>query len=174
MFLSVDGVDGGSVDHWVGYHWMCNHWMCNHRVCNHWTMGNHRVNWGVNGGMLGECGYTIILDIGNIAAWSVGVGCVGHNLGAAVRKGNPVVASHNLGVGCLGLAESSAAVRVLNTILKSIRLGCLIDHGVNRMNRVSNNRWGAISLWGGSSGGQDGSESNKGFHLANYCLLFDR
>jgi len=78
---------------------MGNYGMGDYRMCD------HRVNWGMVSWSgvrdwlgLGEVGDTFILDIGDVAASAVRVGCVGDNLGASVGKGDPVVASDSLGV----------------------------------------------------------------------------
>ena len=89
---------------WGWVNWV-NHWV------NHWNrMHRHWVNWnrvdgdvvdgsGVNNWLvLGELRNTIVLDVGHITTRAIGISSVGDNLGAAIREGNPVVASHHLGI----------------------------------------------------------------------------
>merc|ERR1719369_308190 len=145
-------MDGGSVDHWtVGNHW---------GVGNDWAVGNH---WVRNWVCFGEVGNTVVLDIGDIATRAVRVGGVGDNLGTAIRKSNPVVAGHNLGIRGLCCAESSAAVGVLDTVLKSVRLGSNVN-GVSGMDGG-----GVVSLRGSGGGGQDGGGSDEGLHFVVCC-----
>ena len=89
-FLSMDWcwVDW---DHWHMMHWDWVHW---NRVDGDVVDGSRVCDRFV----LGEVGNTIVLDIGHITTRAIGISSVGDNLGATIREGNPVVASHHLGI----------------------------------------------------------------------------
>ena len=123
---SVD--DGSSMDNWVSHDWV----------------SHNRVDWGwlVSWSRVGN---TLVLDIGNVAAIAGGIGVVVHNLDAAVGKGHPVVSSHSSTIRSLVLAKVGTRVLILNTILKSIRLGWL-SVAMDRSWLV-NNRQGVNRSW---------------------------
>merc|ERR1719312_1604845 len=71
-------------------------------------------------------GNALVLDVSDVSAVAIGVSSVVDNLGAAIRKGNGVGASHGLGVGSLLLGKVGARVVVMDTVLESVGLGGLI------------------------------------------------
>ena len=84
------GQDGG-----VGY-----------RVGQHSWAGDHRVWDGLGNGVGGHgsrVGHPLVLDVGDVPAVAGVVGVVVDDLGAAVRKGHPVGASHGASVRVLVL-----------------------------------------------------------------------
>ena len=87
---------------------------------------------------------TLILDISNIARVSIG-NIVGDNLGAAVRKGNTVLAIGGVSITSLILTKVGTRVLISHSVLVSVRLG------------------GELLYWGirsrGSIGGRSSSES---------------
>ena len=87
---------------------------------------------------------TLILDISNIARVSIG-NIVGDNLGAAVRKGNTVLAVGGVAITSLILTKVGTRVLISHSVLVSVRLG------------------GELLYWGirsrGSIGGRSSSES---------------
>ena len=71
-----------------------------------WGRWSRLVGWPdwVRGRLvLWEGGDTVVLDISDITAISVGVSRVSHNLSAPIGQGHTVVASHGLGVRGLSL-----------------------------------------------------------------------
>ena len=83
------------------------------------------VNW-LRGWVVGlgfwVGGNTLVLDIGNVAIWTIGVRSVGDNLGATIWKGHGVGSRHNLGIGGLTGTEFGARVVIGNTVLESVWL----------------------------------------------------
>ena len=148
----MDGVDWSSVD----------------RDSMDWSMDGCWVNWsGVSN--------TLILDVSNITAITNGVSVVVYNLDPAIGQGHPVVSSHSCPIGSLVLAKVSTRVLILNTVLKSIRLGWLgvsMDWGMDWrmddgscMHDGSRVNGGRMEDWswvegGGTSRGQ-GSDENS-------------
>ena len=78
-------------DHWNRVHW---HWVNWNRVDGDVMDGSGVNNWLD----LRKVGNTVVLDVGHITARAIGISSVGDNLGATIREGNPVVASHHLGI----------------------------------------------------------------------------
>ena len=84
---------------WCWVNW--DHWDVVHRYWVHWNgVDGDMVDWsGVNNWLvLRKLGNTVVLDVRHITARAIGVSSVGDNLGATIREGNPVVASHHLGI----------------------------------------------------------------------------
>merc|ERR1719315_590995 len=89
-----------------------------------------RVDRGGLGGFVGN-GLTLVPDIGSVASVTSRVGCVGHDLGAAIWEGHRVRPSDSLGIGALVLAEGGSGVAVVNRVLKVVRFGRLVLVGGN-------------------------------------------
>ena len=78
--------------------------------------------WLIAGLVFRVDGDTLVLNVGNEAAVTVGISGVSDNLGAAVRKSHPVVTVGQLGIRCLGSTEGSTRVRILDSVLESVWL----------------------------------------------------
>ena len=128
---------------WVQWDWVNRNWMVWGRV-----NGNCVDRFGMNRGWLlrwGGMSNTVIFHISYIAAIASDISSVVDNLDAAIRKSHLVLASHNVGVRCLFLVEAGTRVVVMDTILKSIRLGwlCIAMH----RSWLVNNRQGVNRSW---------------------------
>ena len=108
-------------------------------------LGGWMVHW-LRGWVVGlgfwVGGNTLVLDIGNVAIWTIGVRSVGDNLGATIRKGNSVRAAHGLAIRVLSLGKVGTRVLIVHSILISVGLwGLIIDRG--------GMVWGWWADWGG-------------------------
>merc|ERR1712042_395180 len=110
---------------------------------------------------------SLVLDISNKSTITIRISSVGHNLGAAIRKGNSVTSGGRLGVRGLMLVEVGSRVVISDTIFKSVWLWGLIIVSWSWL--VS---WGWV-VWGWSwvvwsrgsswgSGGSGGQSSEDG------------
>ena len=129
----------GWVVHWLGG-WMV-HWL------RGWVVG---LGFWVGGN-------TLVLDVSNVAIWTIGVRSVGDNLGATIWKGNSVGARHNLGIRGLASSELGTRVVISNSVLKGIWLGGWLMVWCRGMVRS----WGWVVGWSivckGSSGQSTGN-----------------
>ena len=96
-----------------------------------------------------------ILDISNIAGWAIGISSVGDSLGAAIRKGNSVRSSDNLGIRGLAGAELRARVVISHTVLEGIGLGSNIDNWSSMVD------WSWVVDWGIVSKGNSGQSTGN-------------
>ena len=120
-----------------------------------WSDRGSMVDWSWLGFGIG--GSAFVLDIGNMAALTIGIRGVGDSLGATIRKGNSVRATHNIAIRVLGLGKVGTRVLIVHSILISVGLwGLVIDRG--------GMVWGWWADWGGrGNSGQEGSGGNHGF-----------
>ena len=121
------------------------------------SMNRNNSNWGRSIGwlwwLIGD-GNTFILDISNITRGSI-INSVGHNLGAAIRKGNSVLSSSVVSVAVLvvGVLGSSMVLISLDTVAKLVgwwvnwlRLGIGRGRPVS-WSRDGNWNWGRGQDW---------------------------
>ena len=136
------------------------------------------VSWGrgwVVGLGLGVLGDTLVADVSDVS--TIGISdTVGDDLGAAVGKGNTVLAVGGIAVPGLVLAEVGARVAVLNTVLVVVGSGLIISGLLVGRGRLVGSR--GIS-WGGGSGvsignsreGSDGNEDLKNAKQKYNCCF---
>ena len=125
---------------------------------------------------------TLILDISNIARVSIG-NIVGDNLGAAVRKGNTVLAVGGVAITSLILTKVGARVLISHTVLVSVDSRAIISWLLVAMDRLGWVVWswgwlvsgssvdnGLVDDWGGVV---DGSSMDHGL-VDNGSWVVDR
>merc|ERR1712168_864633 len=111
-----------------------NDWVSNNGMSDNW------VDW-----CWWMC-HSLVFDISNVTAIASSISVVVNDLDAAIRQSHPVVSSHGCTIGSLVLAKVGTRVLILNTVLKSVRLG-----------------WLSISMsWGMDRGMDYGSSVNDG------------
>lgn len=130
-----------------------------------WSNWDFGANWSMVGAVVGssvmgsvmwrEGGHTVVLDVSNVASMAVVVSSVGHNLDTTIGKVDPVLASHQLAIGHLVLAEVGAGVIVKDSILVGVWSGGYVMHGAvvgSMMGSVSKgwSRKRSRSNWTGS------------------------
>ena len=155
----MDGVDGS----WVVWGGVDGGWVVWCRVDWSWVWDGCWVDgswvrcWLVSRAWVGN---TLILNISHIATIAHSVSMVGHNLGAAIGKSNPVGASHSATIGSLVLAKVGTGVLIEDTVLISVWLwglgiamgGCVNGCWVNGGWVVGCRCVGCRQEWAGSIG----------------------
>ena len=131
------------------------------------------------GGRLVLLGIALVPDIGNIARVGI-TNSVGHNLGAAIGKGNTVLAVGGIAVALLVGLEVGASVVISNSIAILVLGGLLLvgrgrvvgGGGVGR-GRVVGGR-GVGSGRGSNGGSHEGGEGKEGLKQALINYFYSR
>ena len=136
-------------------------WVSNNGVSNN-RVSNDRVDW-----CWWVC-HSLVFDISNVTAVASSISGVVNDLDAAIRQSHPVVSGHGCTIRSFILAKVGTRVLILNTILKSIRLGWLsrdMNWGMDDGSSV--NDGGCMD---DGSGVHNGSRVNWG-RMENWCWV---